>query len=70
VDVAAWLRDLGLQQYEPAFRKEANERLMLPSMALCKAQIYGRAIGIPSLAACINILFDLGNGSFERPVFN
>ena len=49
MDIAAWLRGLGLERDEPAFRDEANERLMLPSMALCKAQIYGCAIGIPSL---------------------
>jgi hypothetical protein len=31
-DVGAWLRNLGLEQYETAFRKNAIDEMLLPSL--------------------------------------
>ena len=32
MDIAAWLRSLGLEQYEPAFRANENDERVLPSL--------------------------------------
>jgi hypothetical protein len=32
VDIAAWLHDLGLEQYEPAFRANEIDAKVLPSL--------------------------------------
>jgi hypothetical protein len=32
VDIAAWLRDLGLEQYEPAFRANEIDEGVLPNL--------------------------------------
>ena len=32
MDVAAWLRGLGLERYEPAFREQAVDARVLPSL--------------------------------------
>jgi hypothetical protein len=32
VDIAAWLRGLGLEQYEPAFRANEIDERVLPSL--------------------------------------
>ena len=32
MDLGSWLRSLGLEQYEPAFRENAIDELVLPSL--------------------------------------
>jgi hypothetical protein len=43
VDVATWLRGLGLEQYEPAFRDHGIDAQILPKLTACDllAPVYG-----------------------------
>jgi SAM domain (Sterile alpha motif) len=50
VDVAAWLKNLGLGQYEAAFRDNAIDGDLLPSLT---AEDHGK-IALPSARACVN----------------
>ena len=42
MDIAAWLRDLGLERYEPAFRENEIDAEVLPQLTEAHLEI-GRA---------------------------
>ena len=45
MDVAAWLRGLGLEQYEPAFRKNEVDAEVLPDLTESDLTTMGLPVG-------------------------
>jgi hypothetical protein len=53
VDIAAWLRGLGLEQYEQAFRDNANDAAVLPVLTADDLKDLGvNLVGHRAQAAC------------------
>jgi hypothetical protein len=48
VNVAEWLRDLGLQQYEPAFRENEIDAAVLPELTTDDLRDIGVGMGSQS----------------------
>ncbi len=51
MDVASWLRSLGLEQYEAAFRDNAIDDSVLPDLTDQDLEELGVLLGPPQIAA-------------------
>jgi hypothetical protein len=74
VDIAAWLRGLGLEQYEPAFRANEIDERVLPSLTSEDLKEIGVVpIGHPDLplsrkTCCVSIALPVTYPSSLRTV--
>ena len=65
MDIAAWLRDLGLERYEPAFRENEIDAEVLPQLTEAHLATLGLPLG-PRLKL-LKVIAALREGAVPSP---